>query len=143
MVATATGPGNLAARSCGRSVIEDRDGARPAAGRGTDFDRKATHRETLRGQRFKVVQLLDMAVADLAADAMALPDQARVLGRGVFLLGVDERRVPAPAVDTGDTDAALEKIERRLATHAAAGRDVIGAAIGFASRGVHQHDLER
>ena len=83
-------------------------------------------------QRLEVVQLLEVAVADLHAGAMALPDQDGVAGLGIALLGVDEGRVPAPAVGAGHPHAALEQIERRLAAHAAAPGDVVGLAVGGA-----------
>ena len=99
--------------------------------------------ETLRRQLFEIVQLLDVAIADLAAGAVTLPDQAGVVGLGVFHLGVHERRVPAPAVDAGDAHAALQKIERRLAPHAAAARNIIGLAEGRSGAGVDHDDVER
>src|SRR6266853_3724098 len=61
-----------------------------------DLDREAAHRKSGGGQHFEVVELLDVAIADLAPRLVALPDQARVLGLEVLLLGVHERRVPAP-----------------------------------------------
>jgi len=115
----------------------------PAGRAAAHLDGKAAYRETPCRQAFQVVQLLDVAVADLPAGLVAFPDEARVAARGIFRLGVDEGRIPAPAVGAGDTHAALEQIKRRLATHAAALCDVIGAPIGGACAGVHQHDLER
>src|SRR4249920_488208 len=61
----------------------------------------------------------------------------------IFLPGMDERRVPAPAVGAGDPHAALEQVQGCLAPHAAALGDIIRASIGGASTGVHQHDLQR
>src|SRR5262245_34289900 len=110
-----------------RSLIDDRHGARPASGTSAHFDRKAAHHETIGRQRFEVVELLDMAISDLAAGAMALPDQARITGREILLLGVHERRIPGPAVGPGHAHAALEQVERCLATHAGAFADGIAA----------------
>ena len=42
------------------------------------------------------------------------------MGLREALRGVDEGRVPAPAVDSGQAHAALKQIERRLRAHAAA-----------------------
>src|SRR3982074_997626 len=92
-------------------ILDHRDGAGPAGGTAGHLDRKAAHHETLRRQRFEIVQLLDMAIADLAAGLVALPDQAGVVGGEIFLPGVYERGVPAPAVCTGDAHAALEQMK--------------------------------
>ncbi len=55
--------------------IEQRDRARPAGGGAADLDREARDREAVAGQRFEVVQLLEVAVADVAAGLVAFPDQ--------------------------------------------------------------------
>src|SRR5262245_52707551 len=99
--------------------VDDGDRARPAGGTAAHLDRKAAHHEFLGGQRFEIVQLLDVAIADLTAGLVALPDQAGIAGGEIFLPGVDEGRVPAPAVGAGDAHAALEQLERSLAAHAA------------------------
>src|SRR2546426_3634612 len=98
-----------------RMLIEDRDGARPAGRSGADFHRKAADPEPGRRQLLEIVQLLQMAIADLAAGLVALPDQARVAGLQIFFPRVNERGIPAPAVDPGHPHPALEQIERRLA----------------------------
>ena len=95
------------------------------------------------GKRFEIVQLLDMAVADMAPGLMAFPDQRGVMRLRVFLGGVDEGRVPAPAVGAGQADAALEQIHRRLIAHAASRGDIIGLAVFDAGAGVDDDDLER
>src|SRR5262249_48665379 len=123
--------------------IENGDRTGPAGRPGAHLDRKAAHLEALRGQLFEIVQLLEMAIADLAAGLVAFPDQARVARLGEFLRRMHERRVPAPAVCSGDPNAALEQIERRLAPHAAAGCHIMRLAVGGAGISVHQHDLER
>src|SRR5262245_63767784 len=123
--------------------VDDGDGARPAGGTAAHFYWKAAHRESFRRQRFAIVQLLDVAIADLAAGLVAFPEQAGIAGGEIFLPGVDEGRVPAPAVGAGDAYAALEQMERGLAAHAAALRHVVRPSIGRARAGVHQHDLQR
>src|SRR5665213_1160376 len=124
-------------------LVENGDSPGPAAGSGADLHREAAHHETLRRQHFEIVQLLDVAIADLAAGTVALPDDGGVLALREAVLGVDERRVPTPAIGAGDAHAALQEIERRLAAHAAAARDIIRLAVGFAGGGVDQHDFER
>src|SRR5882757_2029033 len=121
------------------------NGDRPGpAGRGPlDLDRKARDGEAGRGQQFEVVQLFDVAIADVAAGLVAFPDQAGVLGLSVLLRGIDERRIPAPAVDPRQPHATLQQIHRRLIPHAAAGSDVVLPAILGAGAGVDDDDLER
>src|SRR5437899_868531 len=134
----------IACQSAARSgsAVEDRDGAGPA-GRGTaDLDRKAADREAVGGQRFEIVQLFEVAIADLAPRLVPFPDQPGIASRGVFLLGMDKRRIPAPAVGAGQPDAAFKQIERRLAANAAAGRDIIRLAVGRAGAGVDDDDLQ-
>src|SRR5215472_2208209 len=84
-----------------------------------------------------------MAITDFAARPVTFPDQAGVTGREIFLPGVDERGVPAPAVGAGHAHAALEQVEGCLTPHTAALGDVIGTAVGSARAGIDQHDLER
>src|SRR6185312_16630118 len=92
---------------------------------------------------FEIVQLLEMAIADLAPRLVTFPDKSGIAARGIFVLGVDEGRVPAPGIGAGEAHAALQKIERRIAAHAAAGGDVIRLAIGRAGAGIDDDDLER
>src|SRR5258706_6962879 len=73
-------------------ALEDGDGAGPAGRSAADLDREAADREAVARQRLEVVQLLEVAVADLAAGLVAFPDQAGVAGFLVLRLGVDERR---------------------------------------------------
>ena len=89
------------------------------------------------------MQLLDVAIADVASGLVTFPDQTGVPGLGVFLRGVDKRRVPAPAIDSGQPHAPLEQIHRRLVAHAAAGIDVILPAIFGPGAGIDDDDLER
>src|SRR5215213_7385311 len=84
-----------------KSSVDDRHRPRPAGGGPFDLDRKTRNHETGRGQLLKIVQLFDVAVTDMTAGLVALPNQAGIASLGVFLCGVDERRVPAPAIDAG------------------------------------------
>src|SRR6185437_3455736 len=96
------------------SGIDDRDRPGAARGRALDLDRKTGHGETRRRQLLEIMQLFDVAIADVTAGLVPFPDQAGVPGSGIFFGGVDERRVPAPAVDAGQPHAALEHVHRRL-----------------------------
>ena len=69
------------------------------------------------------MQLFDVAVADVAPGLVAFPDQAGIPSLGEFLRGVDERRVPAPAIDASSKSrgappfaviAAKEKINSEM-----------------------------
>src|SRR5581483_11067808 len=63
---------------CGRCeplVPQDRNRARPARGATMHFDGEAHDLEAVRRQRFQIVQFLQMRIADLAAGAVAFPDQ--------------------------------------------------------------------
>src|SRR5579872_4216994 len=87
------------------SFFDDRHGARPAGRGALDLHRETDDREAGRGQSLQVVQLLEMAIADMAAGFVPFPDQRRVLRLGEFLGRVDERRVPAPSVGAGQAHA--------------------------------------
>src|SRR4051812_7049660 len=62
------------------SFLEDGDGAGPACGRTADLVREAADREAVAGQGLKVVQLLEVAIADVAPGLVAFPDQGLVAG---------------------------------------------------------------
>ena len=81
--------------------IDNRDGPGPTRGCAFDFDWKARHHESGRWQKFEIVQLFDMAIADVTAGYVAFPDNAGISGFGIFFRGVNKLRVPASAVDTG------------------------------------------
>src|SRR2546430_3885668 len=76
------------------SPVDDRHRTGPAGGRAFDLDRETGDGETGRRQLLEVVQLLDVAIADVASGLVTFPDQTGVPGLGVFLRGVDKRRVP-------------------------------------------------
>src|SRR6266446_2418933 len=83
------------------SLIDDSHRPGPARRGSFDLDRKTGDGETGRRQLLEVVQLFDVAVADLAPGLLTFPDQAGVPGFGVFLRRVDAWRIPARAVDGG------------------------------------------
>src|SRR5437868_7176539 len=58
-----------------RLALQDCDGARPAGGGAADLHGETRDREAVGRQRLEVVQLLEVAVADLASGLVALPDQ--------------------------------------------------------------------
>src|SRR5437879_10246302 len=111
------------------SRVEDSHRTGPAGGRAFDLDRETGDGETGRRQLLEVMQLLDVAIADVASGLVTFPDQTGVPGLGVFLRGVDKRRVPAPAIDSGQPPAPLEPIHLGPVAHAAAAIGVILPAI--------------
>src|SRR5688572_3276956 len=125
------------------SVRQNRDRARPAGGSAMHLDRKADDLEAVGRQLLQIVELLEVRIADLAAGAMAFPDQAGVAGFLHALLRVRERRVPAPPVGADEAYAALQHPQRGGLAHAAAGVDVVGLAIAAAGAGIDHDDLER
>src|SRR6266404_1859593 len=125
------------------SLIDDSHRPGPARRGSFDLDRKTGDGETGRRQLLEVVQLFDVAVADLAPGLVAFPDQTGIPGLGVSLRGIDEGCVPAPAVDAGQPHPALEQIHRRLIAHAAAGVDVILPAVFGPGACIDDHDLQR
>src|SRR5262249_7378754 len=72
------------------ALLDDCDGARPAGGAAAHLHRKAAHHEAIGRQGFEIAELLDMAIADFAARPVALPDQAGVTGREIFLPRVEK-----------------------------------------------------
>src|SRR6266478_32043 len=136
-------PGSEAVLQRRHLAIDDRHRPCPARRSALDLDRKARHGETGRRQKLQIVQLFDMAVADVASGLVALPDQAGIPGLGELFRGVDERRIPAPAVDAGQPHAALEQIHRRFVAHAAAGIDIILLAVFGPGAGIDHDDFER
>src|SRR5687768_18615431 len=89
------------------------------------------------------MELLEVAVADLAAGLVAFPDQRRIAARLELRLGVPEWRVPGPRVGAGDAHAALEQVQRRLPPHAGAGGHVVRLTVSGAGACVDDDDLQR
>src|ERR1700732_3073979 len=100
-------PGSEAVLQMPHLAVEHGDRPGPARRSALDLDRKTRHGETGRRQKLQIVQLFDVAVADVASGLVALPDQAGIAGLGELFRGIDERRIPAPAVDAGQPNAAL------------------------------------
>src|SRR2546425_2714869 len=125
------------------STVDDGDRAGPAGGGAADLHRETGDREAVAGQRLEVVQLLEVAVADLAPGLVPLPDQRGVAGLLEFRLRMNERRVPRPGVGARHAHAALEQVQRRLPAHARARRHVVGLAVGRARARVDDDDVER
>jgi hypothetical protein len=92
--------------------IEQRHGARPAAGRGFDLGREASDNEAIGRQLIEVAQLLHVAIGNLPAGFVAFPDDRGIVRRFPALARVHEGRVPAPGVDAADAHTARRKIER-------------------------------
>src|SRR5437868_1865697 len=130
-------------RAGGGLSLDNGDGAGPAGRGAADLDREATHHKPVGRERFEIVQLFEVAITDLAPGLVTFPDQVGIAGRGIFLLGVDKGRIPAPAIGAGQPDAAFEEVQGRVAPNAAAGRDVIRFAVGQAGARIHDDDLER
>src|SRR6516162_4162358 len=124
-------------------VLQDRHSPRPTGGGGFDLDGEAGNREAVRWQRLQVVQLLDVAVANLAASPVAFPDELGVLGGSIPLGRVREGRIPGPGVGAGDLDAPGGQIERGLPAHAAAAWHVVRRAVASPRRRVDEDDVER
>src|SRR3569832_616835 len=123
--------------------VEHGDGADPAAGRRFDLGWEARDGESGRGQLLQIGELLHLAIGDVDVCVVVLSVVRWFAGFGKSLCGVNERRVPAPGVDTDDTDASLGQIERGLTAHADAGRHVSVGAEHLARPGVDQDDVER
>src|SRR5690606_32270263 len=121
--------------------LEDGDSAGETGRGALDLEREAGDHVAGRGQPVELSQLLDVAIADLHAGAVAFPDQRGIPGLGIAARGVDEGRVPAPRVGAGDAHAAAGEVERRLAAHAAAGGEVVVLAVFRAGRGVDDDDV--
>ena len=60
---------------CRAPLIEHGDRTRPAGRSSADLDREARDREAVTRQRLEIVQLLEVAVADVATGLVTFPDQ--------------------------------------------------------------------
>src|SRR5215831_18494412 len=85
-------------QSLRRVALENGDSPGPACRRGADLHWKTRDQKSVGRQRFQIVQLLDVAIADLAARFVPLPDDRGIAARREALGGVNERRIPRPAV---------------------------------------------
>src|SRR5262245_21367226 len=75
-------------------ALKNRDRPCPACRRAADLDRETRDQKSVAGQRFKIMQLLDMAIADLAARLVPFPDDRGIACRGEALGGVEKRGIP-------------------------------------------------
>src|SRR5471032_934012 len=132
---------NTALDTC--SLLEDRDRPRPAGTGAPNLVRKAGDGEAVAGQRFEIVQFLDVAVADVAAGLVAFPDDRGIVVLLPFLGGEVERRIPAPGIGTGEADTALEQVHGGVVAHAAARVHIVVVAVARAGARVDHDDLER
>jgi hypothetical protein len=85
-------------RSVQALVLKDRDGARPACRSAPHFVRKARNRVSIGWKYFEIVELLQVAIADITTGFVAFPDQGSVAGRNDFVRGMTEGGVPRPRV---------------------------------------------
>ena len=101
--------GLLAQIGCGarKSCIDDGYGSGPTGRRSVNFHRETGDLKSAGGQLLKVVQFLDVAVADLASSFASFPDHGAVAFTCVAFSGVSERRVSAPCVGSGQPDAVV------------------------------------
>src|SRR5215213_7398880 len=95
-----------------RHLVENSYCARPTRRSLFYLHRKAGNLEPRRRQYFQVVQLLDVTIANLATRLVTFPDQLGILGFGVLLGRVDERRIPRPGIRAGDAHATRGEVER-------------------------------
>src|SRR5215467_8604479 len=135
MLSTRFAPSNRATART-ENLIDDCDGARPSCGCAADLYRQAAHCEAVRWQALEIVKFLNVTVADLTARFVAFPDETRVLGGEILVLGMDEGRIPAPSVGAGHPHALAQEMQCRVATHAATLRDIVRATISRACAGV-------
>src|SRR3546814_5093258 len=113
------------------------EGDRPSPARGcsANRDREACDHEAGRGQGFQIVQFFEVAVADVAAGLVALPNDRSVVVGLITGCGMGKGRIPAPTVRSGEPNAALKQEHRRLIAHAAAAGHIVFVTIAFARPG--------
>src|SRR5262245_28793509 len=93
---------NAIRRSRARRLIDDGDGAGEARRGALDLEGEARDREPGRRKCVQIGELLDVAVADLHAGAVAFPDDRGIAALGEAARGVEEGRIPAPGIRAGD-----------------------------------------
>src|SRR3546814_16083325 len=93
--------------------------------------------------RLEILQLLEVAVADMAAGLVAFPDQRGIVALGEFLRRMHEGRIPAPGIGAGDPHAALQQVPGGLIAHAPTGADVRRLSVGGPGGRVPQPDVRR
>ena len=74
---------------------------------------------------------------------MTLPDQARIAGFGVALGGLVKRRIPAPGVCSGNTNALLQEVHRSGIAHATTLAHKVVLSVSGTGGGIHDNDFKR
>src|ERR1700733_10695096 len=105
-----------------------------------DFHWEANDVEAMRRQVGQAAEFLHLEIADFAAGAVTLPDQAGVAGGLYFLAGEGEWGVPAPGVGSDHADASFSQPHRGGLAHSAAGIDEIILAVARPGGGVDHDD---
>src|SRR6185437_2811591 len=126
-----------------QSSINDCDRPCPSGRPAPHFDWKTADREASGWQRLKIVQFFDMAISDIAAGSMSLPNERGIPSLGIFFHRIYEGRIPAPAVGAGDAYSPFKQIKCRFASHAATLGDIVGPAVGGARARIYYDDLKR
>jgi len=124
-------------------TVQNCHGPGPAGGGGPHLHREAGHTEAVRRQRLQIVQLLQVAIADLPTGPVSLPDQSGIPGLPMPFRRVHEGGIPAPSIRACQFHSGLQQVQRGFATHSAAGIDVIILAIAAASARVDHYNLQR
>src|SRR3546814_14916109 len=89
----------------------------------------------------QIVQFFGVAVADVAAGLVALPNDRSVVVGLITGCGMGKGRIRAPTVRSGEPNAALKQEHRRLIAAAAAAGHIVFVSIAFARPGFAHHDL--
>ena len=114
----------------------------PAEARWT-FTGKQTISKPSAGSASRLCSFSRWRIADLAAGAVAFPDEGHIAGFRTRLR-VKEWRVPAPSVRTDQPDPALQQLKRGSLAHAAAAIDVIINSVPLEpARVLTTHDFQR
>src|SRR3954464_103101 len=83
-----------------------------------------------------------MAVADLPARFVALPDHRAVVITGIALGGVAEGGIPAPGVGAGKSDTLAQQVQCGVAADSASGGHVVVISVADAGCCVDDDDLQ-
>src|SRR6185437_4823856 len=74
----------------GQSSVNDRNRSRPPSRSAAYLYGEAAHHEAGRGNCLQVVQFFDMAIADIAAGPVSLPDERCIVCLRIFFQRMDE-----------------------------------------------------
>src|SRR4051812_42553887 len=89
------------------------------------------------------MELLQLAVADLPAGLVSLPDDRRIAIRREASKRRAERSVPAPRVRADDAYALADEVQGRMPAESAAGVDVVVLAVARTRACRAQDDVVR